>query len=320
MAFTYLARGDLKMPVRRFQLFGKFSAYRDAELVRGLDAGKEQELLSYLLVRRDRCHPREALATLLWGDTSTERSKKYLRQALWHVQSILEDGSPQGTPLLLIGHDWVQLNLQSDLWLDVASFEQAYAATRGVPGHLLDSSRSGLLKNALELYKGDLMEGSYQDWCLFERERLQNIYLSMLEKLMIYSERHGQYEAGLGYGSTILQFDRARESTHRHLMHLHYLAGDRTSALRQYERCTRGLIEELGVKPQKRTSALYEQIRADRLVEVAPSANHAGTEAASALNDALSHLKRFQVVLSAIQNRLQRDINAVEQRVSSRKE
>lgn len=303
------------MPARRFQLFGKFSVYRDAELVKGLDGGKERELLSYLLVRRDRCHPREALGSLLWGDTSTEKSRKYLRQALWRVQTVLEDDRSSGPPLLSIAHDWVQLNLQSDVTLDVALLEQAFAATHGISGRDLDCSKADMLKSAVDLYKGDLLEGSYQDWCLFERERLQNIYLSILEKLLIYSKKHGEYEAGQVYGSTILRFDRARESTHRHLMHLCYMAGDRTGALRQYERCARALEEELGVKPQKSTIALNEQIRADRL-DTTPAGEQ--RVQVSALHEALAHLKRFQAVLTTIQSRVQRDIKAVEHDVKAK--
>jgi len=308
------------MPTLRFQLFGKFSVHRDAELVKGIDAGKEQELLSYLLVRRDRCHPREALASMLWGDTSTERSKKYLRQALWHVQAALENGELARPQVLLVGHDWIQLNLQSGLWLDVDLFEQAFADTRGVPGKQLDRSHAEMLKSALELYRGDLLEGSYQDWCLFERERLQNIYLSMLEKLMIYSEKRGEYEAGQGYGSTILRYDRARESTHRQLMHLQYRAGDRTGALRQYKHCARALSEELGVKPQKSTTALYEQIRADRLDESPPAFSQSGSPSTSSLPEVLGSLKRLQLALTAIQKRVQRDIKAVEQGLETKKQ
>jgi len=56
--------------------------------------------------------------------------------------------------------------------------------------------------------------GCYDDWCIFERERLQNIYLLMLDKLISYSAKHREYEAGQGYGYTILRYDRARERTH----------------------------------------------------------------------------------------------------------
>jgi DNA-binding SARP family transcriptional activator len=113
------------MSTLRFHLFGKFSVERDAQSVKGLDASKEQELLSYLLVRRNRCHPRETLANLLWGDSSTEKSKKYLRQALWHVQGALEPDRSHSQQVLLVEHDWVRLNLRSEAWLDVAILEQA---------------------------------------------------------------------------------------------------------------------------------------------------------------------------------------------------
>ncbi|HEX3143121.1 MAG TPA: BTAD domain-containing putative transcriptional regulator [Pyrinomonadaceae bacterium] len=304
----------------RFQLFGKFSVHRDDEPVRGLEAGKEQELLSYLLVGRDRCHPREALATLLWGDTSTDKSKKYLRQALWHVQTALEDGEFKGPPVLLVGHDWVQVKLQSGLWLDVALFEQAFAATCGVPGKDLGEAESEMLKEALELYKGDLLEGCYHDWCLFERERLQNIYLSMLEKLLIYSEKHGKYEAGQDYGLRILRYDPARESTHRQLMHLQYRAGDRTGALRQYKRCVRALDEDLGVSPQRRTTALYEAIRADRLDDAPSIVDAPDAVPPSSLPEVLGRLKRLQSVLAAIHKQVQSDIKAVEQGLEATKQ
>ncbi|NIN69138.1 MAG: hypothetical protein GTO63_31510, partial [Anaerolineae bacterium] len=81
--------------------------------------------------------------------------------------------------------------------------------------------------------------------CLYERERLQNMYLAILDKLVSYSEVQGAYEAGLGYGSRILSYDGARERTHRRLMRLYYLAGDRTAALRQYDSCVEALRREL---------------------------------------------------------------------------
>ena len=304
----------------KFRLFGKFSVQRDTQLIKGLDSSKEQELLSYLLVRRDRSHSREMLAGLLWGDSSTEKSKKYLRQALWHLQAGLETRELASPQLLLVEHDWVQLNWQSELWLDVAVFEQAFATTQGVPGKQLDKPGAEMLKDAVNVYKGDLLDGCYQDWCLFERERLQNMYLSMLDKLMGYCEQHHEYEAGLGYGSTILRYDRASERTYRRLMHLQYMAGDRTGALRQYERCVTALAEELGVKPERRTRAVYEYIRADELDKVKPSGDESASVPVVALPEVLGRLKRLHLVLTAVQKRVERDIKAVEQGLKTLKQ
>src|SRR5262249_56752701 len=104
----------------------------------------------------------------------------------------------------------------------------------GVHGAEMDGSQAEALRNAVTLYQGDLLEGCYHDWCVYERERLQSDYLSMLDKLMSWCEAHRDYEAGLQYGHRVLRYERARECTHRRLMRLYYLPGDPTPALPQY--------------------------------------------------------------------------------------
>lgn len=183
------------------RLFGRFCILRAGVKVEGLDAPKLQEFLSYLFLYRHLSHSRERLAGLLWSDQSSAQSKKHLRQTLWEVQAALERPTALPTSLLHIEADWVQINSQSSLWLDVEVFEQAAAVARGVAGETLTSEQAHLLQTAVDLYQGDLLDGCYQEWCLFERERLQNLYLGMLDKLMSYCEQHGHYEAGLSYGA-----------------------------------------------------------------------------------------------------------------------
>jgi DNA-binding SARP family transcriptional activator len=301
----------------KIHLFGKFCVSRDEQPVQGFDALKEQELLTYLLINRNRPHSREILAGLLWAEVPTEKSKKYLRQALWHLQAALE-AQPRGEgdgAVLSVEHNWVQLNAAGGLWLDVAVFERAFMRTHGSAGAELAADSVESLQEAVRLYRGDLLEGWYHDWCLYERERLQNMYLAMLDKLMCYCEAHQKFELGLLYGSIILRYDRAHERTHRQLMNLQYLSGNRTAALRQFERCVAALDEELGVKPDKLTAALYQKIRAAEgetgasFLPAAPEADEAGVVS---LNDVLGRLKLIQSVLTEIQRSVQRDIKAVE--------
>lgn len=300
------------MPGLRFRLFGKFTAHHDAGLLTGLEATKDQELLSYLLIHRDRPHSREALASLLWGDTSTEKSKKYLRQALWHLHAALNSENGNDSEVLMVDHDWLSLNPCSNLWTDVADFERAFSAAEGIPGRQLDSEKVIGLKDAVTLYNDDLLPGYYQDWILFERERLQNMYLLMLDKLIVYLQFRGEYEVAQGYGATILRYDPARERTHRQLMHLYSLAGDRTSALRQFERCASALKQELGVKPERKTVELYERIKSDQMGHSdVPENSHTSTS-----SDILTRLKQLQAIVSGVQRRIQRDIKSIEEKTS----
>lgn len=300
-------------------LFGVFDVRWNGEPVAGFEARKAQELLAFLLLQRHRTYSREFLAELLWGQRAPAQSKKYLRQTLWQIQSALAArglDQEDKTPLSVDG-EWVHLNARCGLWLDVAVFERAYQRAQGTPGSDLDSECADELRQAVQLYRGELLLGCYEDWCIFERERLQNMYLAMLDKLIDCCQEHGQYEVGLDYGDTILRYDRARERTHRRMMRLYYLAGDRTSALRQYGQLARALREELDVKPSQRSSELYEQIRSDHFENLPPPAS--GSLAGARWSnsgvtpaDPRLHLRHLHQRLLQMQRQLRQEIEAIE--------
>lgn len=298
----------------KINLLGKFSARRGQDALDGLDSGKVQELFAYLLLNRNRPHPREALANALWGGSSTTQSKKYLRQALWHLQTILDaERKTEAGHLLVVEPNWIELSSGGGgLWLDVEEFESAFALVQGKPSQSLDAGKAESLRLAVQLYRGDLLEGSYQDWCLYERERLQNIYLAMLDKLTGYCEASGEYEQGQDYAARILRYDPARERTHRRLIRLHYLAGDRSAALRQYARCVSVLKDELGVKPDRQTVALCERIRSDSFAAHAAPSQPEAKAADAALPDIIARLKQLHATLSEIQQQVQKEIRIVE--------
>lgn len=304
------------MTTLRVSLFGRLHILCGDEVLTDHFPRRLQELLCFLLLYRDHPHPREKLAGVLWGESSTAQSKKNLRQALWQLQSVTAtDAEPAGKSLLLADPDWVCLNPAADLWLDVATFERALARTRSISGARLDAEQAQALRFAADLYQGDLLEGWFQDWCLYQRERLQNNYLTILDKLADYCEACGEPETGLAYGVLSLRYDGARERTYRRLMRLYYLAGDRTAALRQYDRCVEALHRELAVAPAARTVALYEQIRGESYT--CPMQKPGPTPYALApptpqLPQALQDLRQIQRSLAETQGQLQNAIRAVE--------
>ena len=168
------------------------------------------------------------------------------------------------SPLLIVETEWIQIHSLPEVELDVAEFEETYLCFQGRRGAELCKEEFQKLQKAAELYCGDLLEGCYQDWCIFERERLENIYLEMLDKLMEYCEPSCAYEAGRQIGAKILQIDPANERTHQRLMRLYLLEGNRTAALQQYQRCVAALERELNVGPSTRTRQLYESVCYDQ--------------------------------------------------------
>lgn len=250
----------------KIMLLGRFRCELDGAGVVNLEARKAQELLSYLALFSQRMHHRDVLAGVLWQDRSDEQAKKGLRQALWLLQCALDNHSPgAGKHYLITDSEWIGFSPGADIWIDAAELEHVYDQYRSDSSTCLEPSHVQQIRQATELYGGDLLEGWYCEWCIHCRERLQFMYLALLDKLLAHCEMVGDYAGGVHLGMQLLKHDRARESTHRRLMCLHYLAGQRTLALQQYAACVAALREELSVQPAKSTQNLYAQICSDEL-------------------------------------------------------
>jgi len=299
-------------------LLGRFSIQCGNQRWNGAEGSKVQELFCYLISHRQSAQTRESLASFFWGEESREQSKKHLRQTLWRAHSCHSSSNAAGAKrLIVVDGEQVRLNPEIDWWIDVEEFERICARLKRLSG--FDSEAAQSARQAVELYRGDFLEGYYQDWLLYERERLQNMFLATLDKLICYCLENGEYKEGLQYGETILHHNPVSERAQTQVMKLHYLSGDRTAALQQFERCRKVLKEELGVAPTRSTMDLLDQIRADHLIASFAVANHiADSPPKSAthpnsLDDILGRLKQFQAALSQMQLQIQQDIQTIEQ-------
>ena len=296
----------------KITLLGKFSAKCNKTSLTGLEARQIQELFSYLLVFRHRPQPREALLETLWGDQSAGKARKKLRQVLWRLQSTLAKQTNSARPDLQIDNDWIQLVLPENIWLDTEEFEKLFNSVIGKSIQELGASDVRKMQNALSLYKGDLLDGWYADWCIFERERFQIMRLTLLDKLVQACEFQQQYDLGLFYAMELLRHDQAYERAHYQLMRLYFLSGNRTQALHQYERCVMALREELDVEPSDRTKQLYEQIRSDNLKLFVTVGDKLASKAAlpdkPSLREILRSLKEVSTTLSRLEHQIKEEI------------
>ena len=262
-------------------LLGRFEVMWDGQPVAGFEHAKARELFSYLLLHRDKPNSREIVASFLWGGHyTTEVSKKYLRKTLWQLNECMSHCSDDiRHNLIQTDANWIELKSIESLWLDVAFIDDAYAAVRGVPGAQIDIETACVLKRVVDLYRGELLEGEYQEWSFYDLVRYRQVVLILLDKLMDHTMAKGELESTLEFGERVLRHDAAREFTHLKLMRAYYALGDRTAAIRQYNRCCEILREELDVGPSHEAASLIEQIKADEVTELSliPGGNRNGT-------------------------------------------
>jgi DNA-binding SARP family transcriptional activator len=292
------------MAVLLVSLFGGIRIAHDAWQTELKLPHAAQVLLAYLVLERHRTHSREVLANLIWEDKDDGHVRGSFNTVLWRLRSILEPiGIPRGTYLVTTPTGAIGFNCDSNHWVDLIIFEGQVKRVLDLPVQLATEADVHALQESIELYRGELLEGFYDDWALRERERLRRLHLNSMAYLMRYYEHQGAYEKSLAYGARILAEDPLREEIHRNIMHLCLANGQRTLAVRQYEICRAILKSELGIAPMEETQKLYGQII---------SGNNSGPVATtfparnSNAQEALELLHSVQYRLAGLQEELRR--------------
>jgi len=248
---TIQSSGDVVVPTLRLYFLGTLDIQYDGEQLPKPATLKSQSLLAYLVLHRHRPQPRDRLVGLFWGDRPESKARASLSTALWHIRRCLP-----AEGFILSDPYTVQFGPESDLWLDVDEFESQASH---------DDIAS--LQSAVQLYRGDFLDGFYDDWIINERYRLEALLTEALARLMTGLEEMGAHEAALGTAQRLLEEDALREDAHRLAMRAYCRLGRRNVALEQYRRCREIVGEELGTEPMAKTTELYHDILEGRLPE-----------------------------------------------------
>jgi DNA-binding SARP family transcriptional activator len=119
------------------------------------------------------------------------------------------------------------------------------------------------MRAALALYRGDFLAGELiGDWHLERRDHLARLCVDGLLALgdrLLEGERW--QEAADAYRA-VLERDPLHEASYRQLMRCLTHSGERTQALRLYQRLSDTLRDELATSPAAETVRLYKHLQA----------------------------------------------------------
>ena len=256
---------------------------------------KAKVLFAFLVLSRERLFSREALAGQFWGDVPEDRAKRSLNTDLWRIRQTLAGAGLTPADFLLSGTDGIGFNPAAPHWVDVDVFERHVQPVTTIDPGADDPETCRKVAEAIALYRGDLLEGVYDDWCLMRREALRARLVEALEFLLGYHVERQEWDRALAYGQRLLALDPLLEHIHRALMRCHYLMGNRPAALRQYHACARLLRDELDVEPMEETTRVYET-----MLSVQPRPPQATAERARGerLHDRKSPLEEVDLALA----------------------
>lgn len=262
----------------KISILGPFEARLNDRLLMDFESDKDRALLVYLAIEANHPVLREILSNMFWPDRPDAISLGNLRHTLACLRKTICDHRAN-PPFLLISRKTIQFNTASQYSLDLDDFEQLVincdpdhpkkgSTSPGSSANIFpESYRLDQLQRAVHLHRGYLLEGftlhgcpEFENWALLQREHYREKLLFALRHMATLYSHLGDFEQAKNCLKKLLEEDPWDEASHRQLMHLLAITGQRKAAISQYETCRRILADDLGVKLERDTTQLYYEI------------------------------------------------------------
>lgn len=170
-------------------LLNYFRIERDGEAVAEFYDRKQDLVLAYLALHRDKPTPRLALAKALWPDRPDHLVRNRLSESLHHLRNILREcGAP---PDFTHGNRHV-VQLHASVQTDVERFQYSVARALNVRDTDLQIQ---LLEEALVSYGDGLLPDINEHWVVDQRRRLASVHERELLQLAELLQRSGAFES-----------------------------------------------------------------------------------------------------------------------------
>ena len=190
-------------------------------------ASRDAALLAWLAIEGPTSRAR--LIALLWPDSDGESARNVLRQRLFQIKRQLGAPVVVGSATLALAQGVIHDLENADELLTDAAYPQNTELQ-----HWLDHQRE--LRQARR--SGERVAQSEQ------------------------AELAGDYALAMTHAQALLVANPLSEAAHRRVIRLHYLDGDRSTAMLAFDRCEQVLKHEVGVSPSAETLALLATISA----------------------------------------------------------
>lgn len=212
-------------------------------------------ILAYLLCHHREVVSAEELISITWKQEKNDNPAGALRTAIFRARSMLSELTADPSFQFLIskngGYAW---NPELEIVLDVESFEKLLASINA------DEKDIAAELAALALYEGKFLPmQSSEMWVMPVQAYYQNLFESLLDRVVPVLEQEGRFEEGITVCRKALQIDAYSEKITQYLMRFLLMADDRQEVVRVYEDMSKLLLATFGIMPDQESRALYRE-------------------------------------------------------------
>ncbi len=210
---------------------------------------KHKLLLCMLFVSTGRQISKDRIIDSFFQTAGVESSDNLFHQAVSNIRSTLKTGKEtkekQSNPENYILYEGKSLRLNPDYtyYCDIEEFDKLISKSHSA---VEISDKIMLLESAVELYKGELFEGFYEDWCESLREEYRNKYINIIEQLLELLEVSNKTSVIPKFAEKLIQTDKLNTAAYSSVISALVKLGKKQSAREKYDQLKKSYESELG--------------------------------------------------------------------------
>jgi DNA-binding SARP family transcriptional activator len=244
-------------------MLGPVEIFRDPARPLAADAWttkRARDILCFIASRRHRRASKDTIIDTFWGEADFDAVEKNFHPTVSHIRKALNSNQPVKQNFLLYRDSDYLLSQEFSYRIDTEEFDRLVAEAEAARRTGDQASYLSCYEDALRLYRGDFMQGSYDEWVDEQRSYYREQHLRMLEVLALAAQKAEEWSRSLQLAQQILGDDQFREDVHCMIMRAHAALGNRAAVKEQYEHLRRVLRKELGVEPAAETQKIFKSL------------------------------------------------------------
>ena len=241
-------------------MLGPVEIFRDPARAFAADAWttrRARDILCYIVSRRHHRAPKDTIIDTFWAEDNVATIEKNFHPTISHIRKALNSNQPLKQNFIIYRDGDYQLNSECSYRIDTETFERLIADGEGARRERDYERCIACYEQAVALYRGEFMQGTYEPWVDEQRSYYREQYLRMLESLAGVAEKKQEWPRTMDLAQRILREDQFREDIHCMLMRTHAALGNRVAVKEQYEALHELLQKELGVEPAVQTQQTF---------------------------------------------------------------
>jgi DNA-binding SARP family transcriptional activator len=200
------------------------------------------------------------LIDAFWGNEDIETIEKNFHPTISHIRKALNSRQQLKQNFIVFRDGAYQLNPEFTYSIDSEEFLAAIAAAETAKREKDDNALRENLERAYGLYRGEFLDGSYEDWAEEQRHFYREQFSRVLNGLAKMAVAEKQWTAALKFADEILAIDPYREDLHRLVMKVLAAQSKPAAVKKHYEDMEMLLKQELGMDPSAETKRLFKEL------------------------------------------------------------